>query len=116
MRKVQTTDAALTSMGTIALPDDSTFMFTAYIVARRSDADNESAGYKIEGVIDRNTGVATTALVGTIIKTVIAEDTAAWDVTAVANVSSGGLTIQVTGEAAKTIRWVARVQLVEVSG
>jgi hypothetical protein len=114
--KTQTTNATLTSMSTVALPDDSTFCFSILIVARRTDADNEGAGYKIEGVIDRNSGVATTALIGAITKTVLAEDTAAWDVTAIANSSSGGLTIQVTGEAAKTINWVARVTLVEVTG
>lgn len=115
LRKTSTTNATVTSMGAIVLPDNSTFFFTAYIVARRSDATGESAAYKIEGCIDRNTGTATTALVGAITKTVIAEDTVGWDVTAIANTASGGLTLQVTGEAAKTIRWVANVTLVEVS-
>ena len=116
VRKAQTTDATLTAMTTMVLPDDSTWAFEVLIVARRTDADNESAGYKISGVIDRNTGVATTALVAAITKTVLGEDTAAWDVDAIANAASGGLQIQVTGEAAKAINWVARVELSEVTG
>ena len=93
---------------------DTTWMFRADIVARRTDADNESAAYTIEGCIDNNAG--TTALVGSISKTVIAEDTAAWDVTAEADNTNDALVIKVTGQASKTIRWVARVMTVEVTG
>lgn len=116
VRKVQTTNATATSMTTVVLPDDSTFLFDIDIVARRTDADNESAAYNLKGCIDRNSGVATTALVGSVTKTVIAEDTAAWDVAVIANTSSGGLQVQVTGEASKTIRWVAKIEIVEVTG
>lgn len=116
MRRVQTTDASTGSMGTIALPNDSTYAFSMLIVARRSDADGESAAYRIEGCIDRNGSAATTALVGSPVVTVIAEDNPAWNVGVIANSSSGGISVQVTGEAAKTIRWVARCTLVEVTG
>jgi len=116
VRRVQTTDETLASMGVIELPNDSTFCFSIMIVARRADADDESGAYKIEGCIDRNGSAATTAMVGTPVVTVIAEDTAAWDVNVIANSSSGGATIQVTGEAGKTVSWVARCTLVEVSG
>lgn len=120
--KVETTDATVTAMtksntaASLVMGDDTTWMFTAEIVARRTDADGESAAYKIEGCIDRNTGAASTAIVGAATKTVIAEDTAAWDVSVSANTVTGGLVINVTGEAAKTIRWFSRVTLVEVSG
>lgn len=96
------------------LTDDSTYAFDILIAARRTDADGESAAYRIEGCIDRNAGV--TALVGAITKTVIAEDTAAWDVTAEADDTNDALVIKVTGEAAKTIRWVAAATIVKVSG
>ena len=116
MRRVQTTSATLASMTTVGLPDNSTYMFEVSIVARRTDDINESAAYKLTGCIDRYIGEASTSLVGEVTKTVIAEDVPAWDVTVIGNPSSGGLTIQVTGEAAKTIRWVAKIDLVEVSG
>lgn len=60
--------------------------------------------------MDRN---AATALVGTVTKTVLARDSASWDANVA--VGSGALHITVTGEAAKTIRWVATVELTCVS-
>ena len=49
-------------------------------------------------------------------QTVIAEDNAAWDATAAADDTHDALIVQVTGEAAKTVYWVAKVELVEVTG
>ena len=100
----------------ITIANDTTWAFECLIVGRRTDADNESAAYRITGCIDRNTNAASTALVGTPTVTVISEDTAAWDVDAVADTTNGSLNLRVTGEAAKTIRWVGWVRLVEVTG
>jgi hypothetical protein len=119
--KVSTANGTTTEMlvnGTqrLVLTNDSTWKFDIHVVARRTDADNESAAYTFEGCIDRNGSAATTALVGTVLSTVVAEDTAAWAVTVDADTTNGALRIQVTGEAAKTIRWVAFVRTVEVTG
>jgi hypothetical protein len=100
----------------VVLPNDSTYFFTISISARRTNADNESAAYKFEGCIDRNTNAASTALVGVPVKTILAEDTTAWDVSVTADTTNGALAITVTGEASKTIRWVAHIQTVEVVG
>jgi hypothetical protein len=100
----------------IILPNDSTYAFTILVVARRTDADNESAGYEFKGVIDRNTTAASTALVGPVIKTVLAEDTTAWECNVTAHTSNGGLSVTVTGESGKSIRWVATVHTTEVTG
>ncbi len=114
------TPAELAAAGTpatttrIAIANDSTYAFEALVVARRTDADNESAGYKITGVIDNNAG--TTALVGTPTVTVLAEDTAAWDIAVTADNTNDALVFTVTGENAKTIRWVATVHLTKVTG
>lgn len=113
---VSTTDATQTSFPTIVIADDTTYCFSALIVARRTDVDDESAGYEIKGVVDRNAGVATASLVGTITKAVLAEDTVAWDVTAEADITNGGLVFKVTGEAAKSINWVLRVTYASVTG
>jgi len=123
----QTSDATQTTLSSysqiesitgnrLIVPDDTTWFFNIKVVARRTDANDESAIYKFEGAIDRNSGVATTALVGTVTKTVYAEDTPAWDVTVEADTSIGALAIKVTGEAGKTIRWVARIETTEVTG
>ena len=98
----------------ITIPSDTTVAFRILVAARRTDADNESAAYEYVGCIDNNAG--TTALVGTVTETVIAEDTAAWAVAVTADDTNDALIITVTGEAAKTIRWVARVELVQVGG
>jgi hypothetical protein len=100
----------------VVLPNDSTYFINVFIAARRTDADNGSAAYMFQGCIDRNTNAASTSLVGTPVKTVLAEDTVAWDVTATADTTNGALSITVTGEAAKTISWVAYIQTVEVVG
>ena len=98
----------------VTLPDNATYTFDILVTARRTDATNESAGYRFVGVIDRQASAATTALVGTVTKTVIAEDTAAWDVDVYVDTTLGGFSVQATGEAAKTIRWVAVVNTAEV--
>jgi hypothetical protein len=95
----------------LAVPNDTTWMFTSYIVARRTDADNESAAYWLQGAIDNNAGAV--ALVGAVQVTAI-EDTVAWNTTAVA--LGGRLLLRVTGEAAKTIYWNAVTHIVQVSG
>jgi hypothetical protein len=121
----QTTDATQTELviadlfgnnTKIAITSDSTYTFSALITARRTDADNESAGYKIEGVIDRNAAANTTAFVGSPTVTILGEDTAAWDVVAEADTTNGALVFKVTGEAAKTIRWGATVTLMKITG
>ncbi len=120
--RIETTDATPSEMfldgnsQRITLRIDSTYYFRAKIAARRTDANNESAIYTLEGGIDCNTNAASTAIVGTVTKTVLAEDSVAWDVSATADTTNGTLKLTVTGEAAKTIRWVAWIELVQVTG
>lgn len=119
----QTTTATVTELfansaatARMALPADSTWTFSALVTARRTDADNESAGYKIEGVVDRNATANTVSFVGVPTVTVLGEDVAAWDCQVGVNAAAGALTVQVVGEASKTIRWVAVVNVVQVIG
>ena len=93
---------------------DTTWAFRIMVVARRTDADNESAAYEFVGCIDNNAG--TTALVGSVTTTVVAEDTVGWDCAVTADNTNDALIITVTGEANKTIRWGARIELTEVTG
>jgi hypothetical protein len=100
----------------MVLPDDSTYLCKVLVVARRTDADGESAGYELTAVIDRNSGVGTTALVGSVTKAVIAEDTAAWDANLQADATNGALQVTFTGEAAKTIAVCALITAVQIVG
>jgi len=116
-----TTNATLTelfldgSAARLTLVNNSVFTFNIYVSARRTDATGGGAGYKFEGVIKKDTTAASTTLVGAVSKTVLGETDAAWDVTVDANTTNGALRVQVTGEAAKTIRWVASVETTEVT-
>ena len=114
-QKAVTTDGNPTVMGTLVMPDNTSWMFQVNIIARRPNFD-ESGAYTITGCIKRNAGAASAALVGVPIVTVIAEDSPAWDVEAAASTGSGGLAINVTGEVGETIRWASRVMLSQVSG
>ena len=98
----------------LTIPTDTTWAFRILAVARRTDADDESAAYQLLGCIDNNAG--TVALVGSVTKTVIAEDTAAWDFNASADNTNKALTVTATGENSKTINWVARVEATQVTG
>lgn len=122
--RTQTTNAASTEMfidGTggsirLVLPNDTTWLFRASIVARRTDANNESASYLLDGAIDRNATAGSTALVGAAVKTVLSEDNAPWDVAVTADTTNGSLRFAVTGQTGKTVRWVARIEITEVTG
>jgi hypothetical protein len=96
------------------IPEDSTWFLTAKVAARRTDVDGESAAYRLEACMDRNAG-STGALVGTVTKVVVGEDTAAWDVSLSVN-TSGTINVQGIGEAGKTIQWVALIEAVQVTG
>ncbi len=97
----------------ITLEDDKLYAFKIHLVGKRTGTD-ENAVYFFQGAIKRGTGVGSTALVGAVTKTVHHEDTAAWDAAVTADATNGALEIKVTGEAAKTIRWVAFVEWIEV--
>lgn len=115
--KCQTSSATAVAMATIdqplTIPTDTTWTFKCLIAARNTNnAVQESAAYEVIGCIDNHAG--TVAFVGTPTVTVIAEDVAAWNVTV--TTASSQLQINGVGEAAKTINWVGRLVLTEVTG
>lgn len=96
------------------LSDSSTYGLVVTVIGRRADGLNESAMYVLRACADRNSGVS--ALVGSIDKSVIAEDNAPWD----ANILIGAtgadeLNVRVIGEAGKTIAWVARIEVTQIT-
>lgn len=114
----ETTDATQTEMfigdvtnARISIPSGQTYLFDILIVGR-SITNSDGGGYRIEGVIENTSG--TTALVGSITKTVLAEDNASWDVTAEADNTNDALAIKVTGVSSHDIRWCAKATLVEI--
>ena len=95
----------------ITVANNSAIAFETLIVATQSSSSN-SAGYKISGVISNNGG--TTALVGSITKSVLGESVASWDATIEADDTNDALVIKVTGTAGNDIRWVATTTTSEV--
>lgn len=89
------------------LKNSSVWAFSIIVSAKRTDATGEAAGYKLEGVIQKDLTNASVALVGSVTKTVLGESTAAWDVNADADTTNGSLRLMVTGEGSKTIKWQA---------
>lgn len=98
------------------IPDNTTWAFTATVIARNKDTDGQNAHYKYEGAIKRDSGAATTAFVGTPTKTVIHEDAAGWDIVATADATNGRLVFTATGDATNAVYWVCRLALTEVTG
>ena len=113
---VTTNGSAESASNTMVMPNDTTWGFRVTIAARRADVDGESASYEFKGSIKRDTNAASTAVVGSVTKNIYAESTTAWDVDVDAETTNGSLRVQVTGEAAKTIRWVAHVEIIQSSG
>lgn len=99
----------------LVLPDDSTWTFKITVTGHRQDASDGHAGYTLEGVIYRGAGAATTSFQGAPIKSVIGESNPSWDINTFADTTNGSLTIKVTGQPSKIIRWLALVETLEVT-
>lgn len=97
------------------MPNNSLWTFSMLVSARRTDATGGGAGYKFEGVIKKDATAASTGLIGTPSKAVLGESNVGWDAAVSADTTNGTLRVQVTGEAAKTIRWVATVIISQVT-
>jgi hypothetical protein len=121
--KIATTDATQATMtcydGVYIIPADTTWAFSALIAARSNEADgNEQAVWEIKGCLGRDES-NNTALVGTPVVSQLAASTNAiadgWAVVAEADDVNEALAIKVTGAAATNIRWVAKVDISQVS-
>lgn len=99
----------------IVLPANSTWAYSIQVSARRTDGDNENAGFKLEGVIKRDGSAVSTSLVGNRNRTILTRPNANWTADVFADASSGALTVKVIGQAAKNVRWVATVITTEVT-
>lgn len=113
--KLTSNRAAAGSTNQLKLADNSTYAFTAKVVARSS---SDQAGWSISGLLTRGSGAATTVLVGSPVVTSLGASAGAssWSVSAAADTSFGALSISATGGAGVSIKWVADVETVEVVG
>jgi len=119
--RTSTTDDTFTTIqnngSNVILASNRTMMFTANIVSRRTNGQ-DNAAYKIEGVLV-NDGYGASIL-GTPVKTILYESDSSWDVQAILSGGGAGasdyLLIQGKGAASKNINWVCKLDLLEVGG
>jgi hypothetical protein len=122
----QTTDATATVLASnssaasttnqVILPNNSAYTFQGTCIANVTGG-GATSGWKFEGVIKRGANAASTALVAAVTPTVIAQDAGAstWVLAITADTTNGGIAVTVTGQAATTIRWVAKIETTEVT-
>ena len=116
----QTTTGTGTILGVIGsstsyqLQPNQSVTFTALVVARDT-AGTDTASWEIKGMARRGE-TGSTVPVGVVINS-LGKDVGAnaWQISAVTGDSAGGLNVNIVGEAGKTIRWVQRMTLVEVT-
>ena len=97
----------------IVVPENSTWVYTIKIVGRNA-SDTESAGYKIEGVIESS---PLGALLLSKSKTVLAEDNANWDVDVSIDETGASPIFRITTTVESDqndVSWVAYVEVVQV--
>jgi len=108
--------SAATTTNQVILPNNSAYYFRGECIAGKTAA-GDTKGWYIEGVIKRGANAAATSIVGTATVTSNYADAGAstWNVTATADTTNGGLKIEVTGQAATTIRWVCQIRTTEMT-
>ncbi len=86
------------------------------MVVSRDIATGNMATWRIEAAIKRGANASTTAIVGTPTVTMLFNNAAAstWTVAATADTTNGALALTATGEAGKTIDWIANLITTEV--
>ena len=106
---------SLDGSGGLVIPVDTTWAIEATVVARRTDVDGESAAWRFTALMKRDAG-NTAALIGTPAITSLGANAGnTWNL-AVSYATAGNLNVTVTGEDGKTIRWLANLRIVSVSG
>lgn len=110
-----TSNAALTTIGSVTLPEDSVCIVEAIVAARRTGGSagttGDSAGYIRKGVFKR-VGTGNAAIVGAVTADHTGENQSGWDT--VLAVSGTSVEARVTGAANNDISWVAAVSVYRV--
>jgi hypothetical protein len=122
----QTTDATATRLTSnaftastqnqVILPNNSAYYVKGSIIATVTGGGNTKS-WDFIATIKRGANAAATSIVGAVTLNVQAADAGAstWIVAITADTTNGGLAVTVTGEAATTIRWVAKLESTEVT-
>ncbi|WP_206020890.1 glycosyl hydrolase family 28-related protein [Roseococcus sp. SYP-B2431] len=115
--------AAPGAVNTVNLPNAGTHMLQLLVTAQQTagsaGAAGDCAGWVVTALIRRGAGAGSTVLAGasggSVAPTHADAAATAWRLGLAADTANGGLAVSATGEANKTIRWVARVLSVETT-
>jgi len=103
----------------VVLPAESAYCFDVYVIATQTGGvagtASDSAWWHFRGGIKRDNSNNTSLIGSNVSDTGADAGAAAWTVTVTADDTHEALKIEVTGEANKTIRWVATVQYSRVA-
>lgn len=105
-------NAAASTDNQVILPDNSSYMFKVFVTAKSTTSNDEGA-WEFNGSISRYAG-ANTTVIRVVNKTKIWASQA-YDVNIVADIVNGGLSVQAVGIASGSVRFVAKVETVEVT-
>ncbi|HEX2866781.1 MAG TPA: hypothetical protein VHO03_07050 [Ignavibacteriales bacterium] len=97
----------------IVLEDNISAGFRAMIAAHAAANASDAAFIEIKGVVIRLSGAASVQL-SPCIKNVIWKASSSWDANFDADTLNGALRLKVSGESAKTVRWIAVVEMAKV--
>ena len=108
--------SAASATNQVILPNNAAYYFRGSVIAGVT-AGGSSKAWTFEGVIKRGANAASTAIVGTVVLNTIAQDAGAssWAVAITADTTNGGIAVTVTGATSTTIRWVAKIETVEMT-
>lgn len=124
LRNITTTNSitelflnGVTGTQRLILPNNSAWTFIVKIAARRTDAVGTLGSWIFQGFIYKDTTAASTVLTG-LSKTTLARIgsiSVQNDPSIVADTTNGSIKINCTGVTAQTIRWVATIQMSQVT-
>jgi len=110
-----TSGSTTTYTSMVRMDTNSAYAFRVLVVANVTGGGDTKA-WELLGCIKQGATASTTALVGSVTKTVIAADTGAssWDCDIDVDTTNGVFTVEATGAASTNIRWGATVYTTEV--
>lgn len=100
----------------LILTDNCAIAFEALAVARRIDTVGDYGAFRLEGLIKRDSGTGSTAIIGLVNKNIIARTNTNLDCNIQAYTPAGSLQVLVQGAAGQAYNWVVRLISVEEIG
>jgi hypothetical protein len=108
-----TNNAAASTNNQVGLQNNSAHAFIGIVVARQqAGGGTQSAAWKVEGLIRKESSNATTTLVASTVTAI--SNVPAWTLSLSADTTNGALAINITGAPAINIRWTASIECTEV--